>query len=72
MDQPLPSYVNMHTLQTIHFQVNLNGTRMMSAIKSIKVAGSLQPILTNDGYVITTSIRGGLPYVVLQLFTDEG
>ncbi len=39
--------------------------------KSIKVAGGLQCILTNDGYVIPISIRDGLPYVALHLFTNE-
>jgi len=31
----------------------------------------LQCILTNDGYVISTSIRDDLPYVALCLLTDE-
>ncbi len=33
--------------------------------KSIKVAGGLQCILTNDGYIIPISIRDGLQYVAL-------
>ena len=31
----------------------------------------MQHILTNDGYVISISIRDGLPYVALCPFTDE-
>jgi len=38
---------------------------------SVKVAGGLQHILINDGYVIPISIRDCLPYVALYLFTDE-
>jgi len=71
MDLLLPFYTSMLTLDKARpsiLQGNLNGTRMLSMTKSIKVAGGLQCILTNDGYVIPISIRDGLPHCP---FTDE-
>jgi len=57
--------------KTIHFSGQLEWYKNDVNDKSIKVAGGLQCILTNDGYVIPISIRDGLPYVALHPFTDE-
>ena len=57
--------------KTIHSLGQLEWYKNNVNDKSIKVAGGLQHILTNDGYVIPISIRDGLPYVALHPFTDE-
>jgi len=57
--------------KTIHSSGQLEWYKNNVNDKSIKVAGGLQRILTNDGYVIPISIRDGLPYVALCPFTNE-
>ena len=58
--------------KTIHSSGQLEWYENDVNDKSIKVLGSLQCILTNDGYVIPINIRDGLPYIVaLCCFTDE-
>ena len=57
--------------KTIHSSGQLEWYKNDVNDKSIKVAGGMQHILTNDGYVIPISIRDGLPYVALHPFTDE-
>ncbi len=52
--------------KTIHSLGQLEWYKNNVNDKSINVAGGLQCILTNDGYVIPISIRDGLPYVVLS------
>ena len=39
--------------------------------KSIKVAGGLQRIRTNDGHVFPLNVRDGLPYLRMRPFTDR-
>ena len=70
MDLPLPFYTSMLTLDKARLS-KLEWYKNDVNDKSIKVAGGLQHILTNDGYVIPISIRDGLPYVALHPFTDE-
>jgi len=57
--------------KTIHSSAQLEWYKNDVNDKSMKVAGGLQRILTNDGYVIPINMRDGLPYVSLSPYTDE-
>ncbi len=56
--------------KTIHSSGQLEWYKNDVNNKSVKVAGGLQCILTNDGYIIPINIRDGLPYIALHPFTD--
>jgi len=57
--------------KTIHSSGQLEWYKNDVNDKSIKVSGGMQHILTNDGYVIPISIRDGLPYIAICLFSNE-
>jgi len=57
--------------RTIHSSAQLEWYKNDVNDKSMKVAGGLQCILTNDGYVIPINMRDGLLYVSLHPYTDE-
>ncbi len=67
----LHQYAYTRQGKTIHSSGQLEWYKNDVNNKSIKVAGGLQCILTNNGYVIPISICDGRPYITLHPFTDE-
>jgi hypothetical protein len=66
----LHQYAHTGKGKTIHSSGRLEWYKQEVDDKSIKIGGN-QRIKTLDGYVIPLDLKSGLPYVKMQLYTDE-